>query len=192
MQLKAQLRIYFRGSLCTSSVYEQTTSTAFPVPMEYTHHLNARRLSPQAESDAAVCMKNLAHWDSALNEICTWPEYNPQPLRNLLGLANTLGVNQMLFKDESRRFGAGMGSFKALGARYAVYKILSDEVYAKIGIRPSSAELRTTKYRNITQQVTVCVATDGNQGRGLAYGAKCSVAAASTTFIPMLAKDERR
>lgn len=39
-------------------------------------------------------------------------------------------------------------------------------------MRPSSAELRTTRFHEITKQITVCVATDGNQGRGLAYGAK--------------------
>ncbi|KAL6229388.1 pyridoxal-phosphate dependent enzyme-domain-containing protein [Aspergillus navahoensis] len=53
-------------------------------------------------------------------------------------------------------------------------RILADEVYKQTGgkIRPSSADLRSGKYRSITEQVTVCVATDGNQGRGLAYGAK--------------------
>lgn len=53
-----------------------------------------------------------------------------------------------------------------------MYRILADEVQRQTGTRPSSSELRTGKYHHITQQVTVCVATDGNQGRGLAYGAK--------------------
>ena len=100
--------------------------------MEYRHHHNTRRLSKQAESNAALCMKNLTHWASAVREVQPWPEYHPQPLRALPGLAKKLGR----------------------------------------GMRPSPADLRAAKYRNITQRVPVCVATDGNQGRGHAYGAK--------------------
>lgn len=140
--------------------------------MQYTHQPNAARLSKEAEAAAAVCMQNLAQWAPAVDEIRTWPEYSPQPLRILPGLAQKVGVDQLFVKDESKRFGPDMGSFKALGAPYAIFKILADEVYAKIGVRPSSAELCTLKYRDITQRVTVCVATDGNQGCGLAYGAQ--------------------
>ena len=117
-------------------------------------------------------MQNLADWMPAVDEIRTWPEYTPQPLRTLPGLAKKVEIDQLFAKDESMRFGQDLGSFKALGAPYAVYRILADEVHKKTGVRPSSAELRTSKYYEITQQVTVCVATDGNQGRGLAYGAQ--------------------
>lgn len=141
-------------------------------PMQYTHHYNAARFSKQAESAAALCMQNLAQWAEAVDEIRTWPQYSPQPLRTLPGLARKVGVEQLFVKDESTRFGSDMASFKALGALYTVYKILADEVYAKTGVRPSSAELRTSKFQHITQNVTVCVATDGNQGRDLAYGAQ--------------------
>ncbi|KAB8203805.1 tryptophan synthase beta subunit-like PLP-dependent enzyme [Aspergillus parasiticus] len=140
--------------------------------MAFLHHSNASRFSTPAQTEAAVCMKNLSNWTPVVAEIRTWPEYTPQPLRTLPGLAQKLGIDQLLVKDESKRFGDNTGSFKALGAPYAVYKILADEVYTKTRVRPSSAELRTSKYRDITQRVTVCVATDGNQGRGLAYGAQ--------------------
>ena len=140
--------------------------------MEYSYHSNAGRLSKQAESEAAVCMQNLAQWAPAVEEIHTWPEYSPQPLRTLPGLAHKLGIDKLFVKDESKRFGTQLGSFKALGAPYAVYKILSDEVCKKTGVRPPSADLRAAKYCDITRRVTVCVATDGNQGRGLAYGAQ--------------------
>ncbi|OGM49688.1 hypothetical protein ABOM_001805 [Aspergillus bombycis] len=140
--------------------------------MAFFHHANASRFSIQAQTEAATCMKNLSNWTPALAEIRTWPEYLPQPLRTLPGLAHKLGINQLFVKDESKRFGADVGSFKALGAPYAVYQILADEVFAKTGTRPSSAELRTPTYHDITKRVTVCVATDGNQGRGLAYGAQ--------------------
>ncbi|KAI0866555.1 tryptophan synthase beta subunit-like PLP-dependent enzyme [Xylaria cubensis] len=138
----------------------------------YSHHANTRCLSKVAEETAAVCVKNLDNWDPAVKEIQTWPEYEPQPLRSLPRIAKTLGLGNIFIKDESKRFGTDLGSFKALGAPFAVYRILADEVQLQAGVRPSSAELRTSKYHHITQHVTVCVATDGNQGRGLAHGAK--------------------
>ncbi|KAL7622909.1 hypothetical protein AAE478_006588 [Parahypoxylon ruwenzoriense] len=140
--------------------------------MDYSHYFNEKRFDIKAQSEAEVCVKNLANWTPAVDEIRTWPEYSPQPLRALPGLAKKLGIGQLFVKDESRRFGPDLGSFKALGAPYAVYEVLAEEVYARTGTRPTSAELRILKYHDITKRVTVCVATDGNQGRGLAYGAK--------------------
>lgn len=136
------------------------------------HYSNARRLSKAAVDTAAICVQNLDNWGPAVKEIQTWPEYEPQPLRSLPRIARTLGLDNIFVKDESKRFGTDLGSFKALGAPFAVYRILADEIKRQIGVYPSSAELRTSQYHHITQQVTVCVATDGNQGRGLAYGAK--------------------
>ncbi|KXH42129.1 hypothetical protein CNYM01_07337 [Colletotrichum nymphaeae SA-01] len=140
--------------------------------IDYSHHHNDRWLSEATAKTAAPCVQNLRNWDLAVKEIQTWPEYRPEPLRDLPQLAKALGLGSIFIKDESRRFGTEMGSFKALGAPFAVYRILADEVHRQTGVYPSSAELRTSKYHHITQQVTVCVATDGNQGRGLAYGAK--------------------
>ncbi|KAH8893902.1 tryptophan synthase beta subunit-like PLP-dependent enzyme [Thozetella sp. PMI_491] len=115
----------------------------------YSHYYNQRRLDKGGESTAAICVENLANWAEAVEEISTWPEYQPQPLRSLPHQAAYMGISKLFYKDESRRFGASLGSFKALGTPCVVYKILADE-----------------------KNVTVCVATDGNQGRGLAYGAK--------------------
>lgn len=142
------------------------------VATEYSHFHHKSRLSKASETDAAACVKNLSKWAEAIEEIRTWPEYEPQPLHSLPNQAKEMGISKILFKDESKRFGTSLGSFKALGAPYAVYKLLADEVFSKTGIRPTSQDLRTGKYKDMTQKVTVCVATDGNQGRGLAYGAK--------------------
>jgi diaminopropionate ammonia-lyase len=142
------------------------------ITTEYAHFYNKTRLDNAAESAAAVCVENLSKWAEAIEEIRTWPEYEPQPLHSLPHQAKKLGINKLFLKDESKRFGTSLGSFKALGAPYAVFKILADQVFSETGNRPTSAELRTGKYMDITQRVTVCVATDGNQGRGLAYGAK--------------------
>ena len=136
------------------------------------HHLNTKRLQKKTEAEAALCVQNLMNWADAVKEIYTWPEYEPQPLRSLPGSAKALGITRLLFKDESQRFGTNLASYKAIGAPYALYKILAKEVLSQVGVVVSSVELRSGKYRHITQQVTVCVSTDGNQGRGLAYGAK--------------------
>lgn len=140
--------------------------------MKYTHHFNSRQLSPSTEAAAATCVQNLSQWSDAVKEIRGWPEYSPQPLHDLNGFARHMGISKLYVKDESRRFGTTLGSFKALGAPYAVYKILAKAVHDRVSVYPPSEQLRSGKYRDITQHVTVCVATDGNQGRGLAYGAK--------------------
>ena len=109
--------------------------------MAFIHHSNASRFSIQAQTEAAVCMKNLSNWTPAVAEIRTWPEYTPQPLRTLPGLAQKLGVNQVFVKDESKRFGAYFGSFKAIGAPYAVYKILAVIQRQEFGRHQSSCVL---------------------------------------------------
>lgn len=50
---------------------------------------------------------------AAKSEIQSWAGYDPTPLISLTGLAGALGVKNILYKDESSRF--GLGSFKALG-----------------------------------------------------------------------------
>jgi len=139
---------------------------------EHSHYYHKGLLNQDSEIAAAPCVWNFSNWSEAIREIKTWPEYEPQPLHTLPNRAKQLYMGSLFVKDESRRFGTSLGSFKALGAPYAVYKILTDAVYSQTGICPTSAELRTGKYSNITHTITVCVATDGNQGRGLAYEAK--------------------
>ncbi|MGP3934784.1 diaminopropionate ammonia-lyase [Nonomuraea sp. KM88] len=117
-------------------------------------------------------MDNLLDWDAAVEEVTGWPEYSPQPLHALPNWARHLGLASLYYKDESQRFGRELGSFKALGAPYAVYALLRDTVEAETGARPTAKQLRSGRFEDITGRVTVCVATDGNQGRGLAYAAR--------------------
>jgi diaminopropionate ammonia-lyase len=138
----------------------------------YSHCRNDRRLTSATEERAAECARNLGDWSGAVEEIHTWPEYAPQPLHVLGRTGRVLGISKLFYKDESQRFGRELGSFKALGAPYTVSSLLRDEVARVMGERPTIAELRTGRHRRITERVTVCVATDGNQGRGLAYGAR--------------------
>jgi diaminopropionate ammonia-lyase len=136
------------------------------------HHHNSRRLTEAAERRAAEAVRNLQGWERAIEEVRGWPEYAEQPLRTLDHAAGRVGVEGLFYKDESQRFGRELGSFKALGAPYAVSCLLADVVEARTGARPTASQLRGGELRAITERVTVCVATDGNQGRGLAYAAR--------------------
>ncbi|GAA4323784.1 diaminopropionate ammonia-lyase [Pigmentiphaga soli] len=102
-------------------------------------------------------------------EIQSWEGYQATPLRSLRSIAHETGVKAVFYKDESQRF--GLGSFKALGGAYAVFRLLQAEVERATGARPSSRELIAGKYAELTRTVTVACATDGNHGRSVAWGA---------------------
>ncbi len=138
----------------------------------YRHYHSKNWLSPEKKNLANRAIANLQNWDSAVEEIEQWPGYEPQPLWTLENRAAQLGIGKLYYKDESQRFGRELGSFKALGAPYAVYMLLADAVESKTGVRPTAQQLRDREFIAITERITVCVATDGNQGRGLAHAAK--------------------
>lgn len=126
------------------------------------------RLSPAETALAAVApgVVDEAGFARAVAEITRWPGYRATPLVSLPGLAKTLGIGRLFYKDESGRF--GLGAFKALGGAYAVLRhlqnVLGDEV--------SAADLIAGKYRARTAAITVTTATDGNHGKAVAWGAR--------------------
>ena len=85
--------------------------------------------------------------DKAYNTISNWETYNPTPLLNLNKLSKDLGLKNIFYKDESKRF--GLKSFKALGGAYAVEQVSSGN-----------------------KNVVVATATAGNHGKSVAWGAK--------------------
>ncbi len=85
--------------------------------------------------------------DSAYKVISKWSNYSPTPLENLNKLSYELGLKNIFYKDESKRF--NLKSFKALGGAYAVEKISENK-----------------------KNITVSTATAGNHGRSVAWGAK--------------------
>ena len=112
-----------------------------------------------------------AGFDAALAEVSSWPGYAPTPLLPLPGLAQRLGLGQLLYKDEGGRF--GLGSFKALGGAYAVANVLRHAVMAARGLaRVSSRDLLSGAYADVVGRATVTCATDGNHGRSVAWGAQ--------------------
>jgi len=107
---------------------------------------------------------------AARHEIATWPGYEATPLYTLGGLAATLKVGTLWYKDEAPRF--GLGSFKALGGAYAVFRWLADRIHAETGTRVDSAALLAGEHRDLAANLTVATATDGNHGRSVAWGAQ--------------------
>ena len=83
----------------------------------------------------------------AYNSISKWKGYSQTPLIRLNKLSKELKVNNIFYKDESKRF--NLKSFKALGGAYAVKEISK---------------------RN--KNVIISSATAGNHGRSVAWGAQ--------------------
>ncbi len=83
----------------------------------------------------------------AYEVISGWQNYNTTPLINLEKLSKKLKLNNIFYKDESKRF--HLKSFKALGGAYAVQKITQGD-----------------------KSTTVATATAGNHGRSVSWGAQ--------------------
>jgi diaminopropionate ammonia-lyase len=129
--------------------------------------------APAPEHFGAVRSRVLseAGFAAALAEISSWPGYAVTPLHRLDGLAQTLGLAELTYKDERGRF--GLGSFKALGGAYAVANVLRGKVMAARGLAGvTSKRLLSGEFADIVGNATVTCATDGNHGRSVAWGAR--------------------
>ena len=87
--------------------------------------------------------------------ISKWKNYRPTPLLSLNKLQKELKLNNIFYKDESKRF--HLKSFKALGGAYAVEKISKGK-----------------------KNIIISSATAGNHGKSVAWGAnrlglKCKI-----------------
>jgi diaminopropionate ammonia-lyase len=141
-------------------------------PQRFTTRLIPNALAALPDDPYPVALEPILSADAfaaARAEIAGWPGYAPTPLHDLPGLARAIGVGALWYKDEGGRF--GLGSFKALGGAYAVYRWLADKIAAKTGARPVSAELLAGRHGDLAKTLTVATATDGNHGRSVAWGA---------------------
>ena len=84
---------------------------------------------------------------NAFKSISSWKSYRPTPLLKLDKLKENLKLNNIFYKDESKRF--HLKSFKALGGAYAVERISKGK-----------------------KKIIISSATAGNHGRSVAWGAK--------------------
>ncbi|MEW2390478.1 diaminopropionate ammonia-lyase [Streptomyces venezuelae] len=96
------------------------------------------------------------------------PGYAPTFLHELPGLAAELAVARVFVKDESSRF--GLPAFKALGASWAIDRILARDAHRAPG--PGGA--RTLRF---------VTATDGNHGRAVARMAR-QLGRRAHVFVP--------
>jgi diaminopropionate ammonia-lyase len=125
----------------------------------------ATRAADYAEDGRGEIL-GLAALAVAKDEIGSWPGFAPTPLCALSGLARATGIGSIFYKDEASRF--GLGSFKALGGAYAVFRLLRQQ----IGSAVSAADLASGLYADRLAGITVTCATDGNHGRSVAWGAR--------------------
>lgn len=119
-------------------------------------------------------------WDSDLQALFAAPEirlfhqslpaFAPTPLVRLKGLAASLGVGEILVKDESQRL--GLKAFKVLGASYATFRHLKQSCEERTGVEYTIEHFHQRKHRKILGAQTFCTATDGNHGRAVAWTAR--------------------
>src|SRR5882672_6684852 len=96
-------------------------------------------LHPRSGDGALGGVLTAAGFDAAAAEIASWPGYAPTPLYSLPGLAASLGLGALWYKDEAPRF--GLDSFKALGGAYAVFRLLKAKLAAAGQPDVSAADL---------------------------------------------------
>lgn len=96
----------------------------------------------------------------------TFPDYTETPLVELKGLASHLGVENIIVKDESYRF--GLNAFKVLGGSYAIGEFIADKLGKPIE-ELSFDEMISKEVQERLGELTFISATDGNHGRGVAW-----------------------
>jgi len=121
-----------------------TGSRAFANP-------RATRNAPYAADERAAIL-SLAALACAKREIMAWPGYKPTPVHPLPKLAARAGIEAILYKDEAERF--GLGSFKALGGAYAVFKLLRKSIQEQKNVTASSLDLTSGRYADVTSRIT--------------------------------------
>lgn len=132
--------------------------------------LNPRWMSETPYGQEQRAIIDAAGVASARSVISGWRSYRPTPLRSLPALARHLGIGALVCKDESDRL--GLGSFKALGGSYAVFRHVELSVAKQIGRRPDPDAIFSGAHSDLASSITVTSATAGNHGRSVAWGAK--------------------
>ena len=133
-----------------------------------------------ADPSACVEIMSEANVKRARRFLATFPEYSVTPLRRLTQLAAKVGVNEIYVKDESFRF--GLNSFKALGGAWAMGNYLAQRLDRNID-ELTLEELLLPKTKAAIGDMTFYTATDGNQGRAVAWTAQ-KLGQKSVVYMP--------
>ncbi|MEA2001837.1 MAG: diaminopropionate ammonia-lyase [Actinomycetota bacterium] len=134
-------------------------------PIEWTSNPRAKAI---AASDAVETVFPAGVFEEARSFHRQIPGYRPSPLRSLPNLASMLSVGGIWVKDESVRL--NLNSFKVLGGSFAIYRFIK----SKLGLDDESLsfeDLVSAKTKAKLGDITFATATDGNHGRGVAWGA---------------------
>lgn len=149
------------------------------LPVRYYLNPRARRDLPYGPEESAI-LNAEAHRE-AFREISAWDSYAPTPLHTIPGLARTLGIGTLWYKDEGSRM--GLGSFKALGGSYGVFQVLR-RLLARGGRGPvTSADILSGAFATGLSGVTVTCASAGNHGKSVAWAARM-FGCRSRIFLP--------
>lgn len=115
------------------------------------------------------------------------PGYAETPLVFLNSAAERLGIGSLAVKDESPRF--GLNAFKALGGSYCTAQVCAK--IAGLGCEGLTyASLTSSEVREKLKGMTLCTATDGNHGRGVAWSAMM-LGLKSVVYMPAGSEPER-
>lgn len=97
------------------------------------------------------------------------PGYAVTAVYALPALAATMGLKNIVVKDEGARF--GVQAFKPLGASYSVFCFLKQQYKARFGTELSVKDFLEPETMQRLGKFTFCAATDGNHGRAVAWTA---------------------
>jgi diaminopropionate ammonia-lyase len=102
------------------------------------------------------------------------PHYRPTPLVSLPELAQQLGIQYLLVKDESSRL--GLPAFKILGASWATARAVASHVGLELKTNAGNFEgrlsLNLLAAAAQAANLVLYAATDGNHGRAVGRMAK--------------------
>ncbi len=124
----------------------------------------------------------------AFREVSSWTGYRATPLLTLPNLARRLGVGAILYKDEGDRL--GLGSFKALGGAYGVFRVLQKALAEDGSEAVNSRDILAGRFTERIGQTTVTCASLGNHGRAVAWGARL-FGCRSVVFLPEDTSEDR-
>ncbi len=144
-------------------------ASRFPTGVQLDAVVSKNRPRTEYPPQAAAVL-SVQDAEQAMREIQNWPGYEAAELRQLNLLSKHSDCGEVLYKDESQRF--GLGSFKALGGAYAVLCLVASEYQRLHREAIPLAAIRNGDYRQFTASMTVTTATDGNHGRSVAWGAQ--------------------
>ncbi|MQY43934.1 diaminopropionate ammonia-lyase [Epibacterium sp. SM1969] len=119
----------------------------------------------------------------ALEFFQTQDNYDVSPLTTIDG---PQGIS-VFAKDETQRM--GLGAFKALGAPYAVARLLDQAWQEKTGEQLTPARLQDADIRDFAAQHTFVCASAGNHGIGVAAGARAMGASARIHLAKTVPED---